>query len=85
MTVDIQMDPRLECRIVEKKAALDLQRPLPAPIVAKLYGDLPVHLTYHSNAGSLSRSQMLNRCRVHGGDDPIKAFNCAGQKAGHSI
>jgi Fic family protein len=50
MTSDIQMDPRLARRIAEKKAALDLQRPLPAPIVAKLYEDLRVRLTYHSNA-----------------------------------
>ncbi len=50
MTSDIPMDPRLDRRIVEKKAALDLQRPLPAPIVAKLYEDLRIRLTYHSNA-----------------------------------
>ncbi len=50
MTSDIQMDPRLARRIAEKKAALDLQRPLPAPMVAKLYEDLRVRLTYHSNA-----------------------------------
>ena len=50
MDPDIRMDPRLERRIAEKKAALDLQRPLPAPIVAKLYDDLRVRLTYHSNA-----------------------------------
>jgi len=50
MTSDISMDPRLACRIAEKKAALDLQRPLPASIVAKLYEDLRVRLTYHSNA-----------------------------------
>lgn len=50
MTVDIAMDPRLERRITEKKLALDLQRPLPAPITTKLYEDLRVRLTYHSNA-----------------------------------
>jgi Fic family protein len=50
MTSNIQMDPRLARRIAEKKAALDLQRPLPAPMVAKLYEDLRVRLTYHSNA-----------------------------------
>src|SRR6266545_2450933 len=50
MTPDIHMDPRLERRITEKKTALDLQRPLPAPMVAKLYEDLRVRLTYHSNA-----------------------------------
>jgi len=44
------MDPRLERRIAEKKVALDLQRPLPPAIVAKLYADLRVRLTYHSNA-----------------------------------
>jgi Fic family protein len=50
MIPDIHMDPRLERRIAEKKAALDVQRPLPAAIVAKLYADLRVRLTYHSNA-----------------------------------
>ena len=50
MTSDTSMDPRLERRIAEKKTALDLQRPLPTPIVAKLYEDLRVRLTYHSNA-----------------------------------
>jgi len=50
MTADIRTDPRLEQRIAEKKDALDLQRPLPAAIVTKLYDDLRVRLTYHSNA-----------------------------------
>lgn len=50
MTPDIRMDPRLERRLVEKRHALDLQRPLPPAIVAKLYDDLRVRLTYHSNA-----------------------------------
>jgi Fic family protein len=50
MTSDISIDPRLDRRIAEKKVALDLQRPLPAPIVAKLYEDLRIRLTYHSNA-----------------------------------
>ncbi len=50
MLPDIRMDPRLERRIAEKKTALDLQRPLPATIVTKLYADLRVRLTYHSNA-----------------------------------
>lgn len=50
MPPDIHMDPRLERRLAEKKAALDLQRPLPPAIVSKLYDDLRVRLTYHSNA-----------------------------------
>lgn len=50
MATDVRMDPRLERRIVEKRAALDLQRPLPPAITAKLYEDLRVRLTYHSNA-----------------------------------
>jgi Fic family protein len=44
------MDPRLERRIAEKRAALDRQRPLPPAILAKLADDLRVRLTYHSNA-----------------------------------
>src|SRR5215208_5039719 len=50
MIPNIRMDPRLERRLAEKKAELDLQRPLPAAIVTKLYADLRVQLTYHSNA-----------------------------------
>lgn len=50
MNSDIRMDPRLERRIAEKRRALDLQRPLPQAITAKLYEDLRVRLTYHSNA-----------------------------------
>lgn len=46
----IRMDRRLERRLVEKRQALDLQRPLSPAIVAKLYEDLRVRLTYHSNA-----------------------------------
>ncbi|NNJ13051.1 Fic family protein [Chloroflexales bacterium ZM16-3] len=46
----IRMDPRLEQRIAEKRAALDRQRPLPPAILAKLADDLRVRLTYHSNA-----------------------------------
>ena len=50
MMLEIHMDPRLQRRITEKKAALNLQRPLLAAIVSKLYADLRVRLTYHSNA-----------------------------------
>ena len=50
MTFAIHLDPRLARRLEEKKAALDLQRPLPPAIVTKLYADLRVRLTYHSNA-----------------------------------
>jgi Fic family protein len=50
MPLDIRMDPRLERRITDKRHALDLQRPLPPAITAKLYEDLRVRLTYHSNA-----------------------------------
>jgi Fic family protein len=50
MSHEIQMDPRLERRIAEKRAALDRQRPLPPAILAKLADDLRIRLTYHSNA-----------------------------------
>lgn len=50
MLPEIRMDPRLERRIAEKRAALDRQRPLPPAILAKLADDLRVRLTYHSNA-----------------------------------
>lgn len=50
MTESARMDPRLAQRLTEKHATLDLQRPLPPAIVAKLYDDLRVRLTYHSNA-----------------------------------
>ncbi|NTU63285.1 MAG: Fic family protein [Chloroflexi bacterium] len=50
MESPIRMDPRLEQRIAEKRAVLDMQRPLPPAILAKLADDLRVRLTYHSNA-----------------------------------
>lgn len=50
MLSELRMDPRLERRIAEKRAALDRQRPLPLAILAKLADDLRVRLTYHSNA-----------------------------------
>lgn len=50
MVFNIRMDPRLERRLSEKRHALDLQRPLPPAIISKLYEDLHIRLTYHSNA-----------------------------------
>jgi Fic family protein len=50
MVPALRMDPRLERRLAEKRRALDLQRPLPPAIITKLYEDLRVRLTYHSNA-----------------------------------
>lgn len=50
MTYEIRMDPRLSRRLAEKHAILERQRPLPSAILAKLYDDLRVRLTYHSNA-----------------------------------
>ncbi len=50
MFSNLRMDPRLERRLTEKRHALDIQRPLPPAIVTKLYEDLRVRLTYHSNA-----------------------------------
>ena len=50
MEDQLHLDPRLQRRIIEKRAALDRQRPLPARVVDKLYEDLRVRLTYHSNA-----------------------------------
>lgn len=47
---DIQLDSRLRARLDEKKARLDLHRPLAPAIVKQLYEDLRVRLTYHSNA-----------------------------------
>jgi cell filamentation protein, protein adenylyltransferase len=45
-----RLDPRLARRLAEKKAQLDQRRPLPAAVVRRLYEDLRVLLTYHSNA-----------------------------------
>ena len=47
---DIQLDSRLRARLDEKKAKLDLHRPLAPLIVQRLYEDLRIRLTYHSNA-----------------------------------
>lgn len=46
----IRMDPRLAERLEEKKARLDLQRPLHPSIAQRLHEDLRIRLTYHSNA-----------------------------------
>src|ERR671929_185268 len=46
----IRLDPRLARRLAEKKAQLDRYRPLAPQIVRRLYDDLRVLLTYHSNA-----------------------------------
>lgn len=46
----IRLDPRLQARLVEKKARLDLLRPLPPAVVERLADDMRVLLTYHSNA-----------------------------------
>ena len=46
----IRMQPRLAERLEEKKARLDLQRPLHASITRRLHEDLRIRLTYHSNA-----------------------------------
>jgi Fic family protein len=47
---DIRLDLRLQARLDEKKARLDLHRPLAPAIVRRLYEDLRIRLTYHSNA-----------------------------------
>ncbi len=46
----IRLDPRLAARLAEKKARLDLLRPLPPVVVQRLADDMRVLLTYHSNA-----------------------------------
>src|SRR2546421_12863274 len=47
---EIQLDPRLRLRLEQKKARLDLQRPLAPAIAGRLHEDLRIRLTYHSNA-----------------------------------
>jgi Fic family protein len=46
----IRLDPRLQARLEDKKSRLDLHRPLAPAIVSRLYEDLRIRLTYHSNA-----------------------------------
>lgn len=46
----IRLDPRLERRLAEKKALLDQQRPLPRAVLRRLYDELRITLTFHSNA-----------------------------------
>jgi predicted NodU family carbamoyl transferase len=46
----IRLDPRLQARLEDKKSRLDLHRPLAPTIVSRLYEDLRIRLTYHSNA-----------------------------------
>ncbi len=50
VVVDIHMDARLAKRIQSKKKELDAFRPLSPEIVKRLYEDLKVRFTYHSNA-----------------------------------
>lgn len=47
---EIRMDRRLQARLEEKKARLDLHRPLARLIAQRLHEDLRIRLTYHSNA-----------------------------------
>src|SRR5947209_20540748 len=46
----IRLEPRLFARLGEKKARLDLHRPLTPAIAGRLHEDLRIRLTYHSNA-----------------------------------
>jgi len=46
----IRLEPRLSVRLEEKKARLDLHRPLAPAIAQRLHEDLRIRLTYHSNA-----------------------------------
>ena len=46
----IRLEPRLLARLEEKKARLDLHRPLAPAIARRLHEDLRIRLTYHSNA-----------------------------------
>jgi Fic family protein len=46
----IRLEPRLFARLEEKKARLDLHRPLTPAIAHRLHEDLRIRLTYHSNA-----------------------------------
>jgi Fic family protein len=47
---DMHMERRLQARLEEKKARLDLHRPLASPLAQRLHEDLRIRLTYHSNA-----------------------------------
>jgi Fic family protein len=47
---DLRLEPRLFARLEEKKAKLDLHRPLAPAIARRLHEDLRIRLTYHSNA-----------------------------------
>lgn len=47
---NIQLERRLQARLEEKKARLDLHRPLAPAIAQRLHEDLRIRLTYHSNA-----------------------------------
>jgi len=49
-SIAVRLDARLAARLEEKKARLDLLRPLPPAVVQRLADDMRVLLTYHSNA-----------------------------------
>jgi Fic family protein len=47
---NLRMDQRLAVRLAEKKAKLDQLRPLHPSVVQRLYEDIRILLSYHSNA-----------------------------------
>src|SRR5678815_5918562 len=49
-SIAARLDARLAARLAEKKARLDVLRPLPPAVVQRIADDMRVLLTYHSNA-----------------------------------
>ena len=74
-----RLDPRLAERLNAKKQLLDAQRPLAQATLRRLYGDLRVLLTYHSNAIegntlSLRETQLVIEHGLTVGGHPLRDY-----------
>jgi hypothetical protein len=80
-SIAVRLDPRLAARLAEKKARLDVLRPLPPAVVQRLADDMRVLLTYHSNAiegNTLSLYELIIRAFV----GPSSRAACPGGRTG---
>lgn len=74
-----RLDPRLAQRLDAKKALLDARRPLPPATLRRLYDDLKILLTYHSNAIegntlSLRETQLVIEHGLTVGGHPLRDY-----------
>src|SRR5947209_3102869 len=75
---EIRLEPRLAARLDEKKARLDLHRPLAPAIARRLHEDLRIRLTYHSNAIEGNTLSLRGPRGLFKGALPLAALGCVG-------